>query len=398
MYKKIIIILICLITVIVFGYPKFHNKDSSDKVTIHFSSWGSESELKILKPILIEFENENPDIKIDFLHIPQNYFQKLHLLFASNTSPDVLFINNQYLPIYANAGVLEDLTGYDEYFNKNDFYKKSLESLSWNNKLYAIPRDISNLVIFYNKDIFKKYNVPYPKPGWKYEDFIKTAQKLTHKPEIYGISFEEEPLFYLPYLMSFGLDDVPRYEDEKTQIGLKKYADLRKKYKVAPLKEEIASATMAQMFLQGKLAMHLSGRWLVPKYRDDAKFDWDIVEFPQGTSGSIVPLDSSGWAISKSSKHKKEAARLIQFLASKKSSNQFTQSGLIVPARIDVATSQVFLDGNKPKNAQVFLDIIETSKPTPLKVNYREILDDLKSKTEYLFNKFNHQNIMTRLY
>lgn len=387
MYKKLIILLICLIIGITFGYCKSLNKDISHKVTIQYSSWGSESEIRILKPILNEFELENPDIKVDFLHIPQNYFQKLHLLFASNTSPDVLFVNNQYLPIYANAGLLEDLTDYSEFFNFDDYYKKSLDSLSWDGKLYAIPRDISNLVIFYNKDIFKKYNVSYPKSGWNYDEFVEIAKKLTHKPEIYGISFEEEPLFYLPYLMSFGLDDVPVFEDKNTQNGLKKYADLRTKYNIAPLKQEIASATMAQMFLQGKLAMHVSGRWLVPKYREEANFDWDIIEFPKGTYGSIVPMDSSGWAISKNSKHKKESAKLIQFLSSKNCSEKFTQSGLITPARVDVANSLIFLDGKKPKNTQVFLNIIETSKPTPLRVNYREILDDLKLKTEYMFNR-----------
>ena len=44
---------------------------------------------------------------------------------------------------------------------------------------------------------FKKYNVSYPKSGWNYDEFVEIAKKLTHKPEIYGISFEEEPLFYL---------------------------------------------------------------------------------------------------------------------------------------------------------------------------------------------------------
>lgn len=386
--KLILIILACLIIVAGFSYKTLYCKNkTSVQVTIQFSSWGSESEISILKPILNEFEHENPDIKVDFLHIPQNYFQKIHLLFASNTSPDVIFINNQYLPIYANAGVLEDLTNYGENFNYKDFYKKSLESLSWNGKIYAIPRDVSNLVFFYNKDIFDKYRVPYPKSGWEYQDFIKTAQKLTHKPQLFGVSFEEEPLFYLPYLMSFGLTDVPCFEDEITQIGLKKYADLRKKYQVSPLKQDIASATMAQMFLQGRLAMHLSGRWLVPKYRQEANFNWDIVEFPKGSSGSIVPMDSSGWAISKSSKHKKEAAKLIQYLASSQSSKKFAQSGLIVPARIDVANSKDFLDGKKPQNARVFVDIIENTQPTPVQVGYRQILDDLKTKTEYMFNK-----------
>lgn len=98
-------------------------------------------------------------------------------------------------------------------------------------------------------------------------------------------------------------------------------------------------------------------------------------------------MDASGWAISKSSKHKKEAAKLVQYLSSKQCSQKFTQSGLIVPARIDVANSEYFLDEQKPRNAKVFLDVIETSKPTPVSINYREILDNLKTKTEYMFNE-----------
>ena len=164
---------------------------------------------------------------------------------------------------------------------------------------------------------------------------------------------------------------------------------MRNTYHVAPLKSESASATMAQMFLQGRLGMHLSGRWLVPKYRQEAKFDWDIVEFPRlnSNSESSVLLDASGWVISKSSKHKKEASEFIKYLASKESIEKFTQSGLIVPARIDVANSSYFLDGEKPHNAEVFLSVIETSKPTPVTLDYREILDSLKNKSEYLFNK-----------
>jgi multiple sugar transport system substrate-binding protein len=357
-----------------------HKKPVDSRVSLQFASWGSESEISILKPILADFEKENPDIKIDFMHIPQNYFQKIHLLFASNTAPDVIFINNQYLPIYANSGRLEDLTNYDFEFDK--FYQKSLETLSWHGNIYAIPRDISNLVIYYNKDIFDKYSIPYPKDDWTFDEFLKTAQKLTHLPNIYGISFEDEPYFFLPYLTSFGVKDFSKFEDENFQKGLKFYADLRNKYHVAPRKEESASATMAQMFLQGRLGMHLSGRWLVPKYRQEASFDWDVVSFPKG----VVPMDSSGWAISKSSKHKQDAARLIKYLSSKTSSEKFTESGLIVPARVDVATSKAFLDTKKPQNSQVFLSVVETSIPTPVTIDFKEIMDSLKTKTEKINN------------
>ena len=387
--KKVLFVIFSCLVLIMVGFLCLNNlKSGQDRqVVIQFASWGSESEIKILKPLLENFEKENPNIKIDFLHIPQNYFQKIHLLIASNTAPDVIFMNNQYLPIYANAGVLEDLSQYDKDFQRDKFFESSIKALTYDKKIYAIPRDISTLVIFYNKDIFDKYGVNYPKENWSYDEFLKTAKKLTHRPNLYGISFEEEPIFYLPYLMSFGLEKIPEYDDLSTQKGLKLYAELRNKYHVAPLKTESASATMAQMFLQGKLAMHLTGRWLVPKYRQDAKFRWDVVTFPVGSSGSIAPADVSGWAVSKNSKHKKEAIMLIQYLSSEKSAEKFAQSGLVVPARIDAAYSKAFLDGKSPKNAQVFIDSVLTSVPTPVSVDYKEKMDLLKKKTEVLFNK-----------
>ena len=127
MLKKITILLI-LGGSLLCAFFMMH-KTSDTREVIQFASWGSKSEIAILKPILEEFEKENPDIKVDFMHIPQNYFQKIHLLFASNTAPDVIFINNLYLPLYANAGLLEPLAADD------NLYRKSLEALSWKNTL-----------------------------------------------------------------------------------------------------------------------------------------------------------------------------------------------------------------------------------------------------------------------
>lgn len=336
-----------------------------EKTTVRFASWGSKSEVDIIKPLLEDFERKNSDIKVDFMHIPQNYFQKIHLLFASNLAPDVIFINNLYLPVYANF--LEEMKVPEK------FYPQAIEALSYNGKLYAMPRDVSNLVIFYNKDLFDKKGITYPSENWTFDEFLKTAKKLTDK-DIFGISFEEEPLFYLPYLMSNGggFYDI---EKPESRDAIQFYADLRKKYHVAPLKSESASATMGQMFLQQRLGMYLSGHWMVPKLREEAAFRWDVVRFPKGTNGSIVPLDASGWAVSKASRHKEQAMKLVEFLSSKESSEKFMECGLIVSARKDVKES-----------SKVFSDAIETSVPTPVKPDYREMLDKIKKDLEPIFN------------
>lgn len=362
--KKFLMILLCLLF-LVSGCGR-----KNERVKIQFASWGSKTEVEIIKDVIKDFETLNPDIKVEFLHIPQNYFQKIHLLFASNTEPDILFLNNLYLPVYANAGKLLELSPPEGVYDK-----KVLEALSWQDKVYAVPRDISLLVVYYNKDLFRRAGVAEPKNSWTQQDFLTKAVKIKEKTGAFGISFEEEPLFYLPYLMSEG-GGVFEIESEASQKALNFYADLRKKYHIAPMREESASATMAQMFLQRKLAMHLSGRWLTPKYMEDADFKWGTVVFPAGSKGSVVPLDASGWAVSKASKHKDEAILLLNYLSSRPVIEKFALTGLIVPARLDVDFA----------GADVYKKALHTAKPTPVSVDYNKILDDLKIKLEPLFN------------
>lgn len=403
--KNFLFITLCILAIFLNGCTK----QSADHTTIKFSSWGSQSEIEILQPLLKEFEKQNPDIRVEFLHIPQNYFQKLHLLFASNLAPDVLLINNYQSPKYIKAGLLEDLTQYfQEELNGNKFFDKSVENFTYKKGVYAIPRDVSNLVIFYNKDIFDKYNVPYPSTNWTIEDYIKTAQKLTHKRKngvsVWGISFERDALFWLPYLYSNngGLFD----NEEKVIIGQKEsiealnnYTDLVNKYHVAPDKAQSASLTMAQLFLQQRIAMHLSGRWLVPKYRKDANFNWDIVNFPNGKAGSVVGIDSSGYSMSKSSKQKDASIKLIRFLTSKYASDKMAKSGLIVPARKETAYSDVFLSPHeKPAHARIFLDVIPYGKTTIVNENYQKVTDILNQTLEPLFDgKKKAQEVITPL-
>lgn len=375
-------LLVCLTFILIFCTACYRHEDAP---TIKFASWGSQSEVAILKPLIEDFEQQN-GVKVEFMHIPQNYFQKLHLLFASNMPPDVIFINNLYLPVYADF--LEDLTPYAD---KKMFYKKSLDAMTYDKKVLAIPRDVSNLVIYYNKDLFDKYGIAYPKKNWTFDDLLKKSLEFK-KYGIFGISFETSNLFYLPYLMSEGggilADDLKTViiDEPQSQKGLEFYVDLRNKYNVAPKKSQSASATMAQMFLQKKIAMHLSGRWLVPKYREVIDFNWDIINFPNGDRGSVVPIDASGWAVCKLSKQKELALKFVQYLSSKEAIEKLTQSGLITPARVDVANSETFLKG-KPQSSHVFLDVIETSKPTPVSKDYREISDKIDIKLEPLFEK-----------
>lgn len=390
MKKIFVFIFICVI--IVFLSVHFQKKHNKQEV-LQFSSWGSQSELLILKDILNDFQKENPNIKIEFIHIPQNYFQKLHLLFASNLAPDVIFINNINIPVYANTELLEDLTPYfKEEIKDKVFFTPAIDSLSVNNKLYAAPRDISNLVIYYNKTVFDKMEISYPDGTWNLEEFINTAGKVTSKDN-FGINFETDSLYWNYYLASNGggilSDDGASliFTEPQSLNALQLFADLADKYHYAPTKSQKGSATSAQMFIQGKLAMYLSGRWMVPKFRESIKdFDWDVINFPASSQHKVF-IDSSGWAISKKSKNKENAVKLIKFLSSEKSAEKFAQSGLIVPARHEAAKSTDFLsETERPRNSKIYIEMIKNAKPTPVNENFKQINDILNEAVEPVLN------------
>ena len=361
MLKKILITIFSLF--ILTGCCSKNNEE-----VLTFSSWGSITEVSILKNIISDFEKENPNIKIEFIHIPQNYFQKIHLLFASNTAPDVLFMNNLHLPIYENQ--LEDLTSL---IQKEDFYPQAITGMSYNSKIYGIPRDISYLALYVNLN-----KLPNLKDTWTIEDLYNHAKVATNK-NTFGIGCEEDIYWTTPYLTYFGGGILnSKFESiissEESQKGLKFYKDLIHKNKLAPTKSQIGSSTLAQMFLEEKIAMYLSGRWMYPKIKEKADFNWAVINFPYGKTEQYC--DVSGWVISKNSKQKDNALKFIQFLSNKKNSKYFTETGLIVPARIE--TSKI-LDNDK-HNEKVFLDIIKNTQNTPVNKNYKKIVDEINLK------------------
>ena len=88
--KKFLTALIILSSIFLCGCTQ----KQDNKTILKFSSWGSRTEYGILQQVIQKYENQNPNVKIEFIHVPENYFRKLHLLYASKTEPDVVFLKN----------------------------------------------------------------------------------------------------------------------------------------------------------------------------------------------------------------------------------------------------------------------------------------------------------------
>jgi multiple sugar transport system substrate-binding protein len=176
---------------------------SGGKIEISISSWGAPDERAVFEAVLEEFEKANPDIKVRFIHIPNDYTTKMNTMIAGGTAPDVIFTSDGDFPRWVKQGAFLDITDRVMASTKldlDDMWEQGLNRYRYDGKktgtgaFYALPKDIGPTVMYYNKEIFDRLGVPYPSPDkpMTWDEALDMWKKLTvdengdGKIDIYG--------------------------------------------------------------------------------------------------------------------------------------------------------------------------------------------------------------------
>ena len=348
---------------------------------LEFATWGGPEDVEIYEDLIEQYNADN-DVTVTLNHIPSSgdYEQNLATLIAAGAAPDVFFINNISLPGFAAQDAFLPLNEYADEAFLEDFFPANVDAFRYNDNLLAVPRDISNLVLFYNADMFEEAGLELPSADWTYEDFLSAAQTLTQdtdddgEVDQFGFGYSTFWLFWQPWVWSNGgnffSEDFSEFtlDDGAALEGLQFYVDLRcGENSVAPTEEQAAERSASSMFAAGDAAMIVDGRWRVAPLNgsEGADFNWDVAPFPQGPAGSIVDVDGSGWGISSTSDNPDAAWDFIQYVSSAEAQAQWTEAGIIIPSRRSVGETDAFITPDvAPANDSVFIDVNETAIPT----------------------------------
>ena len=372
---------------------------------IKVSFWGTPEEIGIITEALAPWQAKHPEIRIIFEHTPYTgYISKILTRIAGGAAPDIIATEVDYFVTFATKGVLEDLTPLETAapagFDKNDFFPQIIDRFTYQGKLLAAPRDIAPFAcVFYNKKVFDEAGIPYPTDDWTWSDMLRLARELTKKD---GSGRITQYGFYTWAWQNFiygnggGLvDDVKnptktRLDDDHSIMGLQFYADLSNLYEAMPTPTAFTNFGMGvdRMFANGRIAMFLSGIWETPQFRN-YKFDWDAVMFPKNDKGvRAFGTGGTGYAILKSSKHKKEAWEVVKALTGPDGQRQFAKRGLAQPARISVAKSDAFAGDNAaPKNKKMLNEAVQYVVFSPFHPKWREIEEKyIRPKLDLVFN------------
>ncbi|MBE9917546.1 sugar ABC transporter substrate-binding protein [Paenibacillus donghaensis] len=304
-------------------------EDSKDgQETIKFMQYtASGGQEDTLKDIIKKFEEQNPNIKVDAEIVDfQNYTTKLNTMIASKTAPDVFEVGYENFMTYASQNVLRDLSDVieaDKDFNPDKYKKLAYDAFKYNDKQMGMVESFSDVVLFYNKDLFDAKHVAYPQDSWTWKDELAAAQQLTDaKKGIWGtyspIQFYE---FYKTIAQNsggiFDNDGKPAVNSMANKEALQWMIDKASKYHVSPpLNDDTFSQPDADInaFKSGQIAMFRTGIWNMSRFTD-AGFKWDIVLEP-GNTQKAHHFFADGLAVSADSKHAEAAWKFLKFMSS----------------------------------------------------------------------------------
>lgn len=92
-----------------------NDKTDAAQKEITWATWGNEGELKRFEALNEAFMEANPDVKVNFIPIPNNgYSDKLLAMIASGTEPDLYYVADGNYHSLALGGKLEPLDSYIE--------------------------------------------------------------------------------------------------------------------------------------------------------------------------------------------------------------------------------------------------------------------------------------------
>lgn len=355
---------------------------------VSFMVFGDPPELAAYQTLVDAFHAKYPGIRVEVIQVAgqSDYRQRLAADFAAGTPADVVLINYRRLAGFTVKGALEPLGGYlqeSDLLKASDFYAPALDAFQWQGQQICIPQNMSSLVVYYNKELFDVAGLAYPQAGWTWDDFLATAQALTRDmdgdgaTDQFGLGVEPEFIRIAPFVWQNGGDiatpQTLTLGTPEALAAVQWFVDWQVKHHIVPNRAEEESESSESRFQNGRTAMYLNSRRVVPTLREAAAFDWDVAPLPQNIARATL-LHSDAYCLAAVSKNKEAAWTFIEFANAAEGQTIIAATGRTVPSLKAVAESPAFLDPNtKPAHSQVFLDEIPYIFRLPLVPGWVEI-------------------------
>jgi len=167
-----------------------------------------EDQIQLLNSQIENFEKQNPDIDVEIYLIPSypgSTYKFYGTFVVTNAKePTILSLDMEWINEF--SPFLVSLNQDAEYFDLNNLVPQTIEMVTINSEIKAIPYYVETGVLYYRKDLLEKYGYEVPKT---WDELITIAKDISQKEGIEGFvwpgaRYEELTTFFLEILYSNG--------------------------------------------------------------------------------------------------------------------------------------------------------------------------------------------------
>lgn len=309
-----------------------------------------------------EFDEKEPNIKVEYRLIQfDDVVSEAMRAYSTGQAPDIIAIDNPEHALFASRGAFLDLTdriAKSSVIRKENYFPGPLNSVTWKDKLYGVPKATNTIALYYNADMFRAKGLDPDKPPQTWDELLSAARKLNDPARnVYGLAFsakasEEGTFQFLPWVQMAG-GSYRHINSEGAVKALTVWKTLMDEKLASPDSLTRGQWDSTGTFNSGNAAMAISGPWELNRMSSEAKFDWRVTLLPVPQPGAerSSAMGDFNWAIFSSTKHPAEAFRALEYFASQ-DDKMFAKYGQL-PARSDI-TLPATGDARKDAALKVF--------------------------------------------
>jgi len=359
---------------------------AGDPKDVKLSLWSRDAD-KDLVGALANAWNSTHQNQIEVTIIPTDQFiPKFGTAIAGGTAPDIIAIDLIYVPAFAAAGQMTDITDLAQalpFLNK--LSPSHVRLATYQKRIYALPFSAEASVLVWNKGLFKKAGLNPDKPPTNWDEIYQDAKKITALGEgNYGFYFSGvcagcNAFTFMPLIWASGGDVLsadysqPTLTNPAVKAALEFYHKLWAENLIPEGAKVDTGTDFFNAFPTGKIGMIGSGAFAISILKKDhPEIEFGITYLPgqKGGKASFAGGDSIG--VPKGSQHVKEAFEFIKWsLSDDVQLQQFAKNNQL-PVRTDLARNKYFdADPRLTTNAQAM-----AMGRTPYSVHYNDLFND----------------------
>lgn len=370
----LLFVMVTVLTGCIGGGKAELNKELEEQITLKVTFWDEEIFYQQYGNL---FTAQHPNIQFEVVPTDEVWLtpgkdpRELTAQFVKEHRPDVIMLEPYLFAPLIKEGLVQELDGMiqQDAFSLEGVLPAAIDQLRWmgDGKLYGLAPAFMEDAIYYNKDLFDEFGLPYPREGMSWDELLQLAGQFptggAAEDRVYGLQLYKRESG-IDFMIRSGLQNGLRITDPSTgEMTLStpswirtaedalRYAKSDAVYKYDPLEakepETYEELLLQDLFFTKRIAMKVADSYYMSQLKNAQKMlkdeiitNWDIVAAPTTPD---APNESASFrltdvfAVHAQSEHAQAAWEFVKYVNSEEFTKVTSRSSILngLPVRTD---------------------------------------------------------------